>query len=680
LTNFISKFTDSYFMIIPETDRKKLNLLKFMKNIFILSSLFAVIVFLSFSCNSGKQTTSLPFKKPVISLMVWDDIAREGSDAAEFQLFQVGTVKNDLNVKYKISGTAKNGFDYRIRENIRMRNSHASLIIKPVDDFLTEGDESVIISLLPDSAYTIDSENESKTITIRDNELPDVQFQLPCSAVSESSPGNIKVILSQASTLPVKIEYSISGNLVQNSASDYKLSSGTLTIPSGSTVMNLPLKVINDNIAEDDETIVIEITKAINANIGLSEKHYYTIINDDGEVKRSSVYDKIYGIILGSRGGSSLGAVVEGVGEMNEIERLYGVFNEFLPCNHYDVFWSHPAGGTEDGIERQKCIATAIIEKQDRITASDLVKVWVRDFEMEDMYYMTQPYDKALMAYTKWGVPPEELPKTRYGMPDDLGYHIHLTARVFHPIPVINAGDPDGAVEDTKEIGRVYYEDKNDDAFVWGGVYNAALALAMLPGATVNSVIEGALKYATPEMRTEIGYGLAIADKYTDPMDKKFREELNAMYGDSASPYYANKRMTRYIGSSVYENVTCSFAIFKLTKGNVEQAVMVATNRGRDTDCTAASAGGLAGALTGTSTIPEEWIDKLETGMKNTPYSNSHMTNKATAQGLYRALQNKLRKLSEEVKTAETKYGKELPAEIAKKKKYLDLMIENGTL
>ena len=161
-------------------------------------------------------------------------------------------------------------------------------------------------------------------------------------------------------------------------------------------------------------------------------------------------------------------------------------------------------------------------------------------------------------------------------------------------------------------------------------------------------------------MRTEIEFGLAIAAKYTDPMDRKFREELNAMYGDAASPYYANKRMTKYIGSSIYENVTCSFAILKLTRGNVEQAVMIANNRGRDTDCTAASAGALAASLTGTTTIPKEWAEKLEIGLKNTPYTNSHMTNEATAQGLYRAFQHKLKRIADEVSIAEKKYGKKI--------------------
>ena len=100
----------------------------------------------------------------------------------------------------------------------------------------------------------------------------------------------------------------------------------------------------------------------------------------------------------------------------------------------------------------------------------------------------------------------------------------------------------------------------------------------------------------------------------------------------------------------------------------------IANNRGRDTDCTAASAGGLAGALTGTSTIPEEWIRNLEKGTCDNPYTNSHMPNKATAQALYRALQNKLKNMEEELKISEKQNGKKLPEGALRIKNYLDLM------
>lgn len=617
--------------------------------------------------------------KPTISLMVWDEIAREeGLKPAEFYIYRNGGDSlSDITVNFEVSGTAENGHDFNIRDHIILRGKEqttgtrgwgiqpqTSLRIKPINDTLLEGDETVTIKLQPDADYHIDPGNSEGTIIIQDNEIPDVQFQLPSSKGLESSSGSIEVILSKSFSKDVKINYNISGALAQN----FESSSGSLTIPAGKTEKTLFVDTQDNDLAEDDKTVIIEIINAENANIGLNNKHFYTILNDDGDVKRSLIYDKMLGVILGSRGGSSMGAVVEWCGQIEQVEKLYGVFHEFLPYNHYNIPFSHPAGATEDGIERQKFMCTAIIEKQDRIAAEDLIKIWKRDGNIEDMHNMTQPYDRILVAYLKWGADINDLPNhPKFGMPYDLGRHIHLTARVAHAIPIINAGDPEAAIKDTKEIMKLYYANKNDDAFAWGGVYNAAITLAMLPDATVNSVIENALKFASPEMKKEIEQGLEIADKYDgDPMNRGFREEINDMYTNPESPYYVNNRIERYRVSSIYENVTCAFAILKLTKGDVNLAVKVANNRARDADCTAASAGGLAGALTGTTTIPKEWIEYLDKGMVNTPYHNSHMPDESTAQALYRAFQSKLSKMAED------------SSEFKNKKEYLELMKKIG--
>ena len=42
-------------------------------------------------------------------------------------------------------------------------------------------------------------------------------------------------------------------------------------------------------------------------------------------------------------------------------------------------YYEFPAGSTEDGIERQKLIADAIIRKKDRITVKDLSESWLRN-------------------------------------------------------------------------------------------------------------------------------------------------------------------------------------------------------------------------------------------------------------------------------------------------------------
>lgn len=366
-----------------------------------------------------------------------------------------------------------------------------------------------------------------------------------------------------------------------------------------------------------------------------------------GNVPKASLFDKIYGCLAGSRIASAMGAAVEGW-DMDRIAKKYGVFDKLIAYHHYNVDWDHPAGSTEDGIERQKLMCTAIIEKQDRITAEDLVKTWVKVLDPDKMKYMTEAFDRELLAHAKSGtVPAWEL--------GGLSKHPHLntTARSFHAVALINACDIDGVIRDVYEIGRVY-QPAYSDSYPWGAAYNAAVVYAMRPDATVDSVIETALKYSTPEIRKEIQNGLEIAKKYKQPLD--MRRELNEVYTKKDSPYYANARMKSYYASSIYETVTNALAVFSATKGNVKDAIVVAVNFGRDTDCLGASAAGLAGAFSGAKTIPAEWIETVEQGTKSNPYTNSHMTIRKTAEGMYRALKNKVRRMKSYVELMESQF------------------------
>ena len=126
---------------------------------------------------------------------------------------------------------------------------------------------------------------------------------------------------------------------------------------------------------------------------------------------------------------------------------------------------------------------------------------------------------------------------------------------------------------------------------------------------------------------------------FTDSSDSELLDnytELNAVYeGGKGIPYAA---------SLVYETVSKGLAVFAATKGNVRDAIVVSVNFGRDTDCLAATAAGLAGAFSGTETIPREWIDQVEEGTRNNPYTNSHLTIRETAEGMFEALKTKVKK------------------------------------
>ena len=117
---------------------------------------------------------------------------------------------------------------------------------------------------------------------------------------------------------------------------------------------------------------LLEITNTykqdFSTGVGLNKK--------PGEMQNAvkvSLKDKFFGCIAGCHIGSSMGAPVEG-NSWSRIEKEHGTLEKLLPYHHYGNSnnWMREPGTTEDGVERQKLIITAIIEKQDRINAEDL--------------------------------------------------------------------------------------------------------------------------------------------------------------------------------------------------------------------------------------------------------------------------------------------------------------------
>jgi ADP-ribosylglycohydrolase len=342
----------------------------------------------------------------------------------------------------------------------------------------------------------------------------------------------------------------------------------------------------------------------------------------------SSVYERIYGCLAATRIASAMGAHTEGWTRKRIVE-TYGVLEDLLPYHHYSnaTDWVHPAGSTEDGIERQKLMCTAIIDKGGRINADDLVETWIKVLDPEKMVCMTEKFDRDLLAVAKAGlIPAAELGRCcKY-------LHLNTTIRSFHAIPLINAGDIENTIRDLCDVGRVY-QPTISDSFPYGIAYNAAVSHALLPDATVDSVIETAFKHAVPMVKNQLKRDLAIAAKHDDPLD---------MIDELHQHYQAND--AAYDPSRAHETCCKAFAIFAASKGDARKCIIAGSNFGRDTDCLAASVAGLAGALQGIEGVPSEWVDTVDGATVNHPYSNSTSTIKETADGMYEALQNEVSK------------------------------------
>ena len=84
--------------------------------------------------------------------------------------------------------------------------------------------------------------------------------------------------------------------------------------------------------------------------------------------------DKFFGCICGCHIGSAMGAPVEGM-TYEEIDRKYGYVDGYLPYQHYGNGWDREPGTTEDGVERQKLMISAIMEKEGRVTTNTQIRM-----------------------------------------------------------------------------------------------------------------------------------------------------------------------------------------------------------------------------------------------------------------------------------------------------------------
>ena len=358
-----------------------------------------------------------------------------------------------------------------------------------------------------------------------------------------------------------------------------------------------------------------------------------------------SLNDKFYGCICGSHIGSSMSAIVEGW-SYSRIEEKYGTLQELLPYEHYDNGWLRDAGTTEDGIERQKLMITAIMRKGDRVNAEDVRAVWRSDMNPRAAGNVSEPFEGELLAMAKTNIPARDI-----GKYCDYSGLVSFS-RACHAMGLINAGDPQGAIEDVLEVGQLY-QTSNSRGLLWACVTGVAIASATKPGATVDSVIADILKYcnfrqvvegrenwyaswAGVNVTEEIERGLEITAKCKD--FKELRKAMDSVYNGIGMPYsmaYAN------------EIVTKGVCVFKLVNGDTKQAIIAGVNFGRDTDCLAAVAAGISGSLTGTSSIPAKWIEQVDAATKKNPFTNTQRTMKENADGLYNALKKRMDKMKQ---------------------------------
>lgn len=354
-----------------------------------------------------------------------------------------------------------------------------------------------------------------------------------------------------------------------------------------------------------------------------------------------SLRDKFHGCIAGSHTGSAMGAVVEGW-DWQRIKKKYGVLKQLYSYEHYGNKWKREPGTTEDGIERQKLMIWAILEKQDRVTAEDVRKAWVDHMNPNAAGLVSEPFEGQLYAISQ-----TQIPACDIGRYCDYSGLVSLS-RSCHPIGLINAGDVEGAIQDVRDVGQLY-NTTNSRGIQWAEVTVTGIASAAKPGATVDSVLGDIFDHcgkADPRFVKDCGVlrelerGLKAAEGCHD--FRELREKFDSIYSGQGMVYansYAN------------EIVTKAVCIFRMVKGNTWDAMVAAVNFGRDTDCLAAVSTGISGSLTGASSIPPALLSQVDRATRLNPHTNMKKPLREVSDGLYNAFKARLDKMKTYVET-----------------------------
>ena len=227
-----------------------------------------------------------------VSISASDSAAAEGLPAnpGQFTITLSEASDKDTIVNYTVTGSAIADTDYTALSGsvvVTAGQKTAIVDVSVLEDSILEADETILVTLstTDDTDITVDLSNDDATVTITDNDLAVATITANDDTASEPvNPGQFTVTLSNASASDTTFSYSIGGTAIADD--DYTALSGIVTVAAGETSAVIDVDVVNDNVLEDDETVIVTLTGIIAGDSGVSidganNSSTVTIIDED---------------------------------------------------------------------------------------------------------------------------------------------------------------------------------------------------------------------------------------------------------------------------------------------------------------------------------------------------------------------------------------------------------------
>jgi len=342
-------------------------------------------------------------------------------------------------------------------------------------------------------------------------------------------------------------------------------------------------------------------------------------------VDKNALADRAAGCLIGAAVGDALGGPTE-ERTPEEIRKRYGGWVEGVVGPYYENWRTarplapfHNGDGrfTDDTLMVQ-ALVKAYLAKRDHLEAHDLERylvpllrepTWIPELDA-----LAPPLQRLWLA-EKWLAL-----RLQHGNNDPreagVGNIVNCGAAMYMaPVGIINAADPAAAYAEAIEITGAHQSSYGREA---AGVLAAAVAAAMMPDASAESVVETCLRFAKDGTQAAIEAVRAAAQScrhWQDaiPQLRAAIRPYDTVGENLLSPDRNARRPSRV---HAIEELPIALGFLLVARGQFTATVLGGVNYGRDSDSIAAMGGAFAGALGGLGAVPEEWREAVANGSR----------------------------------------------------------------
>jgi ADP-ribosylglycohydrolase len=339
--------------------------------------------------------------------------------------------------------------------------------------------------------------------------------------------------------------------------------------------------------------------------------------------------DRSVAVITGAAVGDALGGATEGWTPEQIEERYGGRVTGIVPPFNSDWRTARPIAPYHKGdghVTDDTLMTRALVEVYAKrrthldayAVAEDLVPLmigeprWVPELETEALLL------QRVFLAEKWMVA-----RLHYGHVDPreagVGNIVNCGAAMYMaPVGLANAGDPHAAYAEAIDVAGAHQSSYGREA---AGVFAAAVAAAVTPGADVRAVITAVLDLARDGTAAAIRSVVEAVREpkgppATEEAEKDLARTIRAAVApfDSVGPEYRNQFLDarRPSRTKAIEELPAALGFVLGHQGDYRGAVLGAVNYGRDSDSIAVMAGAVAAGLGGSAVVPDEWLDEVE--------------------------------------------------------------------